>query len=1316
MAPDAEHLREILDDRDRWGFYYSRTKRSGEAKNIFTHDLSGRISNEILLPVASDLPQLSIKDVQDPAGVENIRRDLRRWSWLLEFDHHDALLFNANKNTIDGILDVLSPARSSRRVLVKSDSAHMSMSVLARTGVETTFENVYVNGVPKIEDLEFHTEQLLALVGANTVSDRLFVCQGFLNKSELLAVYQETVKDHGGDTWLGDEDAKKLVEGAEPTNEDMTALRMGTMHKIRFLKLRNAFNALSQIRAATNLLTSMPQDPMNSFLRVVYANRDTPVNDLQNHQHIRFGDSTKCKFGNSVPGRRAFAETLSTQFRFLHFYDLNESMMAKQRFCPYKLDDLSSHAVDLAERIHCIQQLLLSEKQIVAQGGNSFTSLQSNIDACELIMRQIGPLRAYCASVKMMLLSIVSQKFDAAHQSSTGIKRASHWGWLASDTYDHRTDDTISNEKRPMIETALATIQDRMTAYDKLAGQTLKLKIEAVFLKRVGDLMYKNACMDTSQRIVTKDLTVAYIGFNAAEFSQENFPVSEQSYQMSVIGEKARASMRDPSSRVLKSGWGSMYTVGGNLTVIDAFRGRGNLYQDARYTDDTLSNSTFLKWCATGAIKHCNTDFGLYGLYADYIGAMADSTVHDTEDEPMVDESDVITVNPTSDRKAYDMEDESDMITVYNNNVFNGKGTAFQHWASTELYLDGETRRKWRSVERLPTYAELMCELSHYGPKSNCFDGLETSYFPNMERDRDEFNRMLAGISGMAEFRRSPLDRSSLSKPLLLTVFSEKKELDLSADIKFNSNLLNSDQKSIVKELARLLSGISGNEWRSLKHINQATEFKTNRELSTSSGQKWPELKCRLEPDTDDEDNFAADCGGGYVGDNPEDSEDPEDDVDGDDSDDERYQPDVEGRAGEAAGYQPDVEGRAGEAAAARYEADSNRNKESERRRLEDRRRAFAESFSQARRAEEEARRTRQALTRDLAVSCPRIVQRADYELLRTVVQGDCFYDSVARILRSEDDTDGNADKEYLRQAASNFFAGQIPNNSDEDYARLLSVRDTLITSIRETIRSAATATVPSQTVLYEVVRDNEWIADIAESGSDDRLAEAYSRIIAISGDNAPVGRSAAWANAPEIDAVGHLIKRKICIYRQSGTWQITLNPGMDEYGYTDGPPLAILWTNPDNPLRSHFMGLKIFQPVPTPMSQGAALAPSINWAGVGNEESHESVVHAVAAFSRLCGHSRILTADALTSTVAGIEKLGLKHSASASLGHPSPKGIAAIPYATKINLAIYEQLSSVNNKTFMLVEAHRPLSCAYEVRLLRHVSDDGSPAVYTIA
>lgn len=1299
MAPDAEHLREILDDRDRWASYYSTTKRSGKAKNIFTHGLSGRVRNEILLPVAPDLPQLSIDDVKDPTGVENIRRDLRRWSWLLEFDHHDALLFKDKKKTIDDILDVLSPARSSRRVLAQSDSAHMSMSVLARTGVETTFENVYVNGVPKIEELKFNTEQLLALVGANTVSDRLFVCQGFLDKSELLAVYQETVKDHGGDTWLSD--ASLLVEGAEPTNEAMTSLRMGDMHKNRFLKLRDAFKALSQIRSATGLLTSMPQDPLNSYLRAVNADAETSVSDLKAHQHIRFGDSTKCKFGNSTAGRHAFAETLSTEFRFLHFYDLNESMMDKQRFCPYKLDDLSSHAVDVAERIHCIQELLLSEKQIEGQGGNSFTSLQSNIDGCELIMRQIGPLRAWCASVKMMLLSIVSKRFDAAHQSSTSTKRAGHWGWLASDAYNHLTDDTISHEKRPMIESALATIQDRMEAYDRLAEQTLKLKIEAAFLKRAGDRMYKKACTDTSQRVVTNDLTVAYIGFNAAEFSQENFPLSEQSYQMPIVSDKARASMREPSSRILKSGWGSMYTVGGNITVIDAFRGRGNLYQDARYTDDTLSNSTFLKWCATGAIKDCNTDFGVYGLYADYIGAMADRKVYDMEDDYPVD------------------DDDSDMITVYNNNAFSRKGTAFQHWASTELYVDGETRRKWRSVERLPTYAELMCELSHEGPKSNCFDGLETPYLPDMESYRDEFNRMLGvvSIAEMVAFRRSPLDRALLAKPLLMTVFSEKKEIDFSEDIKFKSSLLDADQKSMVKELARLLTGISGNEWKSWKQINQATEFKTNRNLSTTSGQTWQDLKCSLEPDTDDEDDFAAgDCAGREYRDNPDDPDDPDDADPGgaDEGDADPDDPDDGDADRDGAQYRPDVEGMAGQAAAARYESTSNQNREDARRQRENRRTALEESMSQARRAEEEARRTREALARrDLAVSCPAIVQRADYEVLRTVVQGDCFYDSVARIRQKEG---GNVDKEDLRRDASNFFAGQFPYGLEgADYDRLSSVRDILITSIRETIQSAATADDISQTALYEVVRDNSWIGGIAETGTDDELATAYSQIIAISGDNTP-GREAAWANAPEINAVGHLIKRRICVYRQSGQWQITLSRGMGEYGYTGGPPLAILWTNPLNPLRSHFMGLRIFQPVPTPMSLGAALAPSINWTDVvGTEESHESVMHAVAAFSRLSGHRRILDVDALASTVAAIEKLGSKHSASASLGHPSPKGIAAIPFAAKTNLAIYEQLSSVNNETFFLVEAHRPLSCAYDLRLIRRVSDEGGQ-VYTIA
>ena len=864
MAPDIEHLGEIIDDQDKWATYYLRTVREG--RNIFTHGWGAKIINESVLPVLpvpkgtkqSKQPRLipgvettahKNRDLRIP-GVETTaykRRDLRRWSWLLEFKQHNAMRFNSRMSTINDIIHSLDPERSSRRLVLESggisdDSKplHVSLSVLAKSGTDTDFENVHVNlGTGAIESGDVTSINLLSVLGANTLSDRLFVSNGFLGKSKLLSIYKDVVESHGGVTWLCKDKHEKLLGppppggSSLPTNDEMTALRMGNLQRNRFEKLQNAFKALSVVRLKTVTDVTIPLGTLRAQVKFAYCDKDTVECEVEANSHLRFGDSTRCAFG-SVGNSQQFANTLSTNIRFLHFYDLNESLQPGQLFCPYKFDDLASHAVDVAERIHCLFSFVSSVTQIRNFVTNNFVSLQRNIDSCELLMSQIAPLRAWCASLKMIIMAKMSETFNKAVLKNCKDHggRVNHWGWMAFENYSYEADESIRDgDTRARLTVALETIQERMDMYTEMAKDAMKLKVEATFLKRVGECIYENASTNTSQRVVTKGMNVQYTGFRPNEFSEDDYPTSEISYKMKALSKRKStdtegsrpeivSAIVSSSTRYLFKGWGPMYTLGGDSRVINALRGRGNLYQDGRNSSGTAP----LKWTFTAGIKDSNTDFGLFGLYAQFLRSKANDYEMASPQDVDGGAGDAMEV----DGEVYD-DDEDYYLKKFKTRSVGHTGTSFAKWALDMLSSDGDVRRQWRSVERLPTYAEILQELQDSSlSKSNCFDGIENLYIPEMKTHGAEFKQFISEVVGFwqgdAPFRLTRSDYQSLPMSFRSKVFDKFREVDTSSNTLAN----NYTDKSIVEELTNLMRrGINAGQWRRWANYRSDTIFET---------------------------------------------------------------------------------------------------------------------------------------------------------------------------------------------------------------------------------------------------------------------------------------------------------------------------------------------------------------------------------------------------------------------------------------------------------------------------------------------------------
>jgi hypothetical protein len=1308
VAPDVEHLRSVLDNKDRWGVSYTFENR----KNIYTFSRAGRRENESLLPVADDLPY--DKDASSNTdGIEHLRRDLRRWSWLLEFTVHDASFFGKKSFTFEEALRHISPARSSRRLVVEADTAHSTMSILAETGLTTKAQHVYTNGVSNNQSLEgsslidkikFHPDQLISVFGANTVSDRMFVSNGFLDKHELIDIYESVVAENAGVTWLPEHIDLRNRETV--TNEELMKIRMSTRHNRRFKQLCDALKVLSTAHynnggsssGSTNAHVQNAFNVVSTKGGIAYADKSTTGADLVAHKHLQFGNASKCSPWDADEAKKtkqyARRETLPTNERFLHLYDMNESMTNDQRFCPYKFDDLSCHAVDVMDRVKTVLGLFFSNAQISQNVKfSAFLSLEKTVDVCKVVLQHISKLRSWCAVAKLMMMSEASAEFDRIHQRPLGTRWGKHCAWLSSQTEYTYVGDTLRRNENA-LQAAITSIDKRMALYHNIGVQTNALRIEATFLKRLGDALYKKASTNTNQRVVNSSLKSMYVDFVPYMFSEERVPASEASDELPLVIANTHKSIVVPSNHNLRNGWGCLYTVGGTSGVLEAFTGRGNLYQDARYSGDYKTNIADLPWSTTDPLRDCNTDFGLYSLYSEYLKTLATDEV-----EPMEVEG---------------QEDDTGDVSMHSGQQsINVSGTAFQHWASTNILSNSVVRKQWRSVERLPTYAEIVSQLD-YGDwtLTDCFDGLETAYMPDMSEQSTKtlFLGLVPSVNAAGWNKVRGLQLSTLKLPFETLTLQKTSFLDGETLLISKETELAPYERTIVRDLALVLSGISSKDWKSWTRLDDKTVFERNKDIVGMSGQTF-ELSSIIEDD--DEDGVAEDEDNGNDriattrNDNGDDVE------NGSGSGARRRAGGAGGnvRGGEgggggvALGGAP-ARGRAGEMAgqAASSRADEfAMRKAAALQRREDHRKRVAESIvAQNRAALEEIRRQGNAIqnleqrrqNQILSSECPRSVLRVDFDIVETDITGDCFYDAVSKVL-------GQYNMHELRKRASDFFVLDFgPNVLEEDWDHLFNQFTAIMTNLAIAINSNS-----PETDEFVTTRNNVYEYALTQNYSG--LGSEYSEFI----------ENGAWANAPEINAIGQLLKAKICVYRYDRDNNITLSGG--ELGPPSGRAVPILWVNENEPLKQHFVGLRIFNalPVTDGMDTTAAATPAfIRWNVKKTDESYECIYEAVSNAQKFYNHSNVATAESIQREVSAIHKLASKHMASASLQKPPPLGLQALPYATNCNIIIYDALSGQeHDNVYGIGAAYSPLPCAYQIRLLRRETANGKP-MYTVA
>jgi hypothetical protein len=1094
----------------------------------------------------------------------------------------------------------------------------------------------------------------------------MFVSNGFLTKDELLDIYDAVVSESGG--WL--EKELDTTDRSSVTNAQMMRLRMSRLQFARFNRLRNASLALSALKYDKGVSRIAPSQNEQEYMEVAYANDRTEGDLLSKYKHLQFGSALKSTVDagemNQVESEFSRPETLSTNQRFLHLYDLNESLVDNQRFCPYKFDDLSSQAVDVMSRVRTMLRFFFSEAKLRTMGVKFFASLAKTVESCDTVLREIFDFGAVCASVKLMLTSVASRQFDQLHQTESYGRWKSHWAMVSSSVeYDHSKDGSMDSSTKSTLTRALQSIEERMKSYSGAAAQIKKLRCEALFLKRAGEALYAKASSKTSQRMVDSHFRTKYVEFSDGQFSEERLATSEASEDLSLVISKTYKSITGTSTFERRNGRGSMYTAGGNANVIDAFTGRGHLYQDARYSDAYATNPTYIEWSATHTLTDCNMDFGIYGLYSRYI----ESTVDSMEGQEAMNVS-----------KEYEEEDDADIVThTYRNHSISG--TAFQNWVSNSILNNPSVRRAWRSVERLPTYAELVSSLEHairFGSSTDCFDGIETSYIPNMEHAK-LFNGLVEEVRQGGQNALRGLDLTTLSppfKPLVvsLVTFTDVTNVELGGLFNY--------EKLIVRDIAKMILGVSKKHWKQWTNLTEYTKFHTNKFIVASSGQAY-ETSHLVQESDDDEDEldevYSVDT-----------SSTRRDTVD---VDDEERGEAIEQRAADSLLATRND----GEAALARREQAARAAQQLNEMARSNRRKQLEAASAQNRAADEEQRmqqqRQQQQPRRRLSSVCPNMVSVSDYVVIQTDYGGDCFYDSVSKIL-------GISNMVALRSRTADFFLGQFGEQTDGEMARLLTKRDDLVENLMREFRD-------SPDTHREIVAMYPSLLTLAYQGNADEFSTQYAGIIRPSGQ--------IWATLPDVDALASLLNVYICVYT-------SINGGNLQkwafVGNSAGTNVPILWQNQNNPSEQHFVGLRIFEPQPVVQMDTTtpSMPPFIKWDLQKADQSYSCVYEAVAKARQLYNHPRAKSADSIKAAALTIEKLGKKHMASASLGGPPPVGMHAIPYAASCNLVIYDAVRDPKLVgVYGLGEAYFPLSCAFNVRLLRSAAEDGT-ATYTVA
>ena len=1319
VSTDVEHLRLVLDDSDSWG---SAMRSEGKSKRILTMDYSGRKINESLIPEAVNLPYEPSAVDANPLNATAYeydtvaRRDLKRWSWILDFGAHDASYFG-KATTFEQIVGSIGAMQPSRRVVSESDGSHVSLSILAKTSRSNGYESVSVNGVSESGQAvaEFSAGQLLSVKGANTLSDRLFLSNGFLDLKSLVDEYKAAYEENGKQTWLTPQQHSNVYGSGRPSNENSLPLRLSERAMERFTKLRTAHGVLANIHMRSKLDAGNNLDASSAkLMRTLHRPAGATSADLAEFEHLRFGSATKDSFSResavgAPPAALTFAQSIPVNQRFVNFSDVVESLKPGQPFRPYTFDDFAAHSVDVCERIHALTNKVRTPDGVYKVQG--FASSQATIDMCSDLIAYVDSLLSACAIAKVMLMTLHSPNFARMHAyepPNPALRKQQQWGvWTfpQSQTYDVDADASITGGEttKTTLKAILGEIDGTMAAYYAVGEQVVKLKVEASFLMRVGKELYKRASTNTCQRIVTDQLQTNYVPYSSSQFSAENFRPSESSDELQIAVKRTFSkSILSSSSRPISGGWGSMYTLGGQRDLQDALAGRGHLHPDARYDSKLKANPENIHWCSTSALHGCNYDFGIYGMYAAYL-AEVDAAEEAYERVRYAD--------------AMDVEGDDDSATLSGVSVrpTRGTGTAFQYWGITTLLQDIEVLSSWKSVERLPTFAELVSEFGHLEAsspyRSHCFDGIETRFLPDMQRKgeliRVATNRFASWLTS-APFR----PQATARKPLFLSeVFDVKESYGLSDRQLIETGIMPHERK-MVKEFALVMESIPPRLWNSWKMLSSETMFLKNRRIESAS-REWQDLSSMLyEDDADVGDREAEEiiltgdgADGGEAG---------------------------EGREGGDVQRPGTVEGLA-EPPPDAPEADSDGGDAMD---ADDQLDVIARSLqaSRDRAAREETRRQLQSERQEVD-TCPERLVSGDYTVIETPEDGNCLYTSIAKLMNRRRVLDANGDSfdaDSLRVMAATFFMTDSANLSLD----MRQLYFPLYESIRMDLASFGTA-ASAANMLFEIAYAHPDMVSLAQ-GPD--TPEARQRLMQRYGDVVATTDPPTWANAPEMEVLASLLSVKLCVYTPGSSSRTTL-----ERGTSINPQatveLPLLWTNPEGTAlgtRAHYEALVVYVPLPevaAPMQIGSFLKRKSPYEGA----TFECVFEAVATAMKQYGHPQAKTAAEMRSDFASWVRAGLRSKnmpvkerealKAAANGGVAPSRdieftlnetqLQCLPYAIRSNLAVYNSLDA-EGASAVLVEAHAPFSCAHSLKLIRLPSKEGAahgPAhVYGIA
>lgn len=768
-SPDIEHLFYVLDIDNPWS--KQRRELSGARSYdvpLFRQDVEMHRFAEAMIPTSpvdvtdNDMP----KDVTRNTPVKN---DLYRWMWLAQFEAHDATRFAGNRMSLEGAIKRTGDRPSRRFVVQSNEGLHSSGSVLLKASADSSVEHVYFKNFSEITNMTFDPNLLLTAAGANTFSDRLFLTGGFLTEAELEDVYRKVIKDHNNTKW--DDRLPDATSNESFTNEDLMFVRMSKRHKERFDWLRKA--ALAVYDAHRRELGGETLEPTDAaFLEAMKGK-------IENEEAVK-----KYGFGNLYYVNYNDVKSLPINMRFLHFYDLSESLKEGQRFCPYKFDDFALHAIDVGQRINAIQLAFRQRRQ----EDERFRSVQNLIDRCKTMQDELNSMTVSCATFKLLLLGSASADFDRAQTSKHNgdeLQWASH---LSTTPKNVKFNDELTfiadDEQRKKLLELISFADGLIKDYRELAKKLSKLKIEAVFLQQVGNLLYKKAGTKNSQRTLKSDYTVGYSYYHPWRVASTEFPTSEMAIDVNEIKRITGVYITKPSGQS-NTGFlhGSMYTVGGleadnsHSAVRDALTARGHLYEDGRLPLRDKRVGVFTSYHPVNV----NVDYGVLALYAKHIVEIEGGA---------------------------DGDDESKIT-----------GPAFQYYVA-ELHT---MLKEWRSVERLPTFAELAAETV----PNSCFDSIESFFMPS----RAALKKTLAKASTLKRLKTASFDLELFEPAAAFDTESVAVE-DLGGEttgkqIAFFLNVL---KKMPTRQWARFLTLSASNEeipevektvnWKALKPQN----------------------------------------------------------------------------------------------------------------------------------------------------------------------------------------------------------------------------------------------------------------------------------------------------------------------------------------------------------------------------------------------------------------------------------------------------------------------------------------------------------------